>query len=160
MTNLYKISMLALIATGGLIIWASYSMFYPFKTVTFNRIPAEVTTNVVNAGESMTYQLDYCHYTDVSVEITRQFVDGVIYSTPSFRQKVSKGCDIHNIELPVPSTLNSGTYHLRIFVEFDVNPLRKITKEFETTKFKVIGKDEQTREEDLAKIQLLLVEEE
>lgn len=140
--------MATLIAAMGMIAYVVFYLVYPFKGLVINKKPAIVHTKEVVAGEEMVYELDYCRYSDKHAEVTRQFIDGVIYTMPPITSIAKEGCAVQDYAIVVPSTLNSGTYKLRLVVVVHINKLREVQTVFETEEFRIIGKNELHEEED------------
>lgn len=145
---LFIFSMTTLFLTLGLIGYVVFYVVYPFKTVDILERPVKILDKEVNAGEDIHYLLKYCRYRENHAHITRQFIDGVVYTTPSIETTNPEGCGEMVVAVPVPSTLMSDTYHMRVLVNIEINKLRVIQKVFETEDFRVIGKDEQHAAED------------
>lgn len=131
---------LALIGFGMIvIIWVIFMFWsiYPYKT-TVNKQPYKVINKVVKQGDLLLYEMDYCKYTNIIPTVHRQFIDGIIYSTPESTAQLKKGCGIIINSVRVPITLPPGDYYMKAVVTFQVNPIRTISKEFLTEQFKVI----------------------
>ena len=92
----------------------------------------------VKQGTDLEYLLDYCKYTDVIPSVSRKFVDGIIYAVPSSGVGLKKGCGKMVLSIPVPKTLPIGVYHLETSLDYKVNLIRVINKEYSTEKFTVV----------------------
>ena len=113
-----------------------YWWLVPYKTVEI--ISAVPLQYEVKQGTDLEYILDYCKYTDVMPSVTRKFVDGIIYAVPSSGVGLKKGCGKMVLSIPVPKTLPIGVYHLETSLDYKVNLIRVINKEYSTEKFTVV----------------------
>jgi hypothetical protein len=116
----------------------TYWTVRPYKVIQFKNQPFEILTPVVKAGETLRYRLDYCKYMDIGSQITRSFIDGVIYDTPPFKTHRDIGCHETVVELKVPKTLQSGRYFLQIDYRYQVNPIRNEDITARTQEFDII----------------------
>lgn len=153
---LFFFSMATLISAMLMIGYVVFYLVYPFKGLVVNKKPALVITKEVVAGEEMVYELDYCRYSDKHAEVTRQFIDGVIYTMPAIQAIAREGCHVQNYAVLVPSTLNSGTYKLRVLVVVHINKIREVETVIETEQFKIVGLNELHEREDEEKFEQLL----
>lgn len=124
---------LAIILVGFMLI--GYWGLYPFKTFETNIQPYKVITKVVQAGELLQYEADYCRLTTVTSTITRRFVNDLIYEMPPTNNQAPRGCYKDIISIKVPSELPPGKYHLSMIYVYSVSPLQKITRMAETEEF-------------------------
>lgn len=131
-----------LIATFLLLLIVIWELF-PRKTIEFNNVPFSVVPKVVNAGDTLTYTVDYCKYTDTLPITNITFIDGIAFSTPSFVGGWEKGCTIKNVTIQIPSVLPGGNYYLRIVHRLRVNPLKQITIDVVSERFEVINNIEE-----------------
>lgn len=131
--------MITLAITVVMLCYVIFYLAFPFKTIEYQQQPAKILTPVVKAGENVKYELSYCRYIKTHAKVSRQFIDGVIYTTPSFEQTLPTGCHKIIMAVRVPPTLNSDTYKLRVLVNFEINKLRTIEKSFETEEFEVVS---------------------
>ena len=112
--------------------------FYPYKTVVVNQQPYTVNEKIIKQGDNLNYVVDACNETDVIPKVSKQFVDGLVYSVPEGATILRKECNKTLVTMRIPKNLPPGEYYLKVFVEFEVNPIRNILKEYETEKFTVI----------------------
>ena len=63
------------------IVWAvlMFWWLYPYQTSTQVQ-PYKVLTPIVEQGEFLQYEIDYCKYINDVPTVDRQFVDGIIYA--------------------------------------------------------------------------------
>lgn len=135
----HKIShQLALIGFGMIvIIWLVFMFWsiYPYKTVVINEQPYLINNTEIKQGNMLNYVIDACNYTNVVPTVTKQFVDGIIYSIPEGVVMLPIGCHKTVVSVKIPKNLPTGEYYLKIFVNYKMNPLRNISSEYETEKF-------------------------
>lgn len=110
---------------------------WPYKTVEY-KSPVTVLNKTVKAGQVVQYRIDYCKYVDYSAYVDRAFVDGIIYTVPTVRPNLPTGCHVKIQSVEVPANLPPSEYKLKVYVTFQVNPIRTITKSYETNIFNVI----------------------
>lgn len=118
-----------------LMFWA----FFPYKTSVQNQ-PYKVMNKIVKQGDILTYEMDYCKYTDVVPSVERQFIDGIIYALPPGNAQLKSGCRTVMNTIQIPHALPPGNYYLQAIVSFKVNPIRTIVNTYITEKFEVIKK--------------------
>lgn len=123
------------------IIWAIFMFWwiYPYKTFILNR-PYRILTPLVEQGGLFIYEIDYCKYTEVDANVNRKFVDGLEYVMPEIKPNFEKGCYIKIQTIKIPENLPPNTYHLKIQVDYKMNPIRTITHKIITTNFTVVKK--------------------
>lgn len=125
------LSALVLMSTIG------FWLFFPYKTTVFKDSILKVENTKVKAGGDLVYYVDYCKYTDIIPEITKTFVDGIIYVVPPAVSTTKTGCGRNKIQVTIPQNLPSGVYHLDLTYRYKVNPLRTIDISIETENFTV-----------------------
>lgn len=134
----YLISWASILSALLTILVAGVWMVYPYKTLTVDDSPEWVDKEIYKPGDTMTFHIDYCKYTDVKPLVTRQFVDGVIYTVPSYISASNDiGCGNRDIQVIIPTTLPDGEYKLTTTHRYQMNPLRVIDVMAETVKFKI-----------------------
>ena len=113
---------------GILLFWA----FYPYTPLTIDYIrPVEFVN-----GERFVYEMKYEKKMPTPATITKQFVDGFIFTMPGWSSNVDMGesQDLHEIKIP---KLPHGEYVFRWSGTYRVNPIREVTVVAETKCFKV-----------------------
>lgn len=137
-----KIShLLVLIAFAMIVfVWVIFMFWfvYPYKTVDIKTQPYIVNNTEIKQGGQLNYIIDACNYTDIVPTVTKQFVDGIIFSVPESVVKLPLGCNKTIVSVKVPKNLPIGEYSLKIFVNYHMNPVRDIKNEYQTEKFSVI----------------------
>lgn len=123
------------IAVGVIAFW----LFWPYKVFEL-KSPITVDKKNYNAGDTLTYTVDYCKYKSLPATLYRSYVDGVIYNIASIVANNPTGCHVTHPTTLVPN-LPSGVYFIRLVFVYQVNPLRTITKTIETEPFNIIFND-------------------
>jgi hypothetical protein len=118
----------------------AFWLFYPYKVLVLKNNPAPVLADSVEAGQMVVYFSDFCRYTNLPAIVTRQFIDGVVYTTPSENVTDIARCDRRIVSVRVPPTLMPDKYHIKVIVQIKVNPIRTMTYEFLTEEFNVTNK--------------------
>lgn len=134
----YFFSYLVILSAIVVMSVVGFWLFYPYKTTEFRDKIIKVENDTVKAGEEISYSVSYCKYTDVTPEISKTFVDGIIYVAPGAVSTTKKGCGVNKIHVTVPKNLPPGVYHLELSYRYKVNPVRTIIINTQTEKFTVI----------------------
>lgn len=130
------------IALGfALMAYIAFLLFCPTQTLEVKNAPMPIVNgSEFKAGDKITYRYDYCKYYDDPVSITKQFVDGIIYTTdPIYVATLERGCHQKDITIPIPETLPTGDYKIRIITVININQLRNDTVVYETMPFSVVN---------------------
>jgi len=135
MKIIYRISYSVIILAILLIAWGVYSCCYPHKVMTINSV--EIITPEVARGEGVRYKLDYCKYKNIESTIKKYLADGIIVPYAITKSRASVGCREVIITEKIPKFVNPGEYTIQAFISYDINPLKTITIEYETNKFKI-----------------------
>lgn len=67
----------------GLLILIGYWIVWPYKTVEFHNLPFPIDPQVVKAGDTLFYKVDYCKFTPLTPTSSKTFVNSIIYNVPS-----------------------------------------------------------------------------
>ena len=135
----YALSWGSIVGSMVMMTIAGYWLLYPYNPTTFNSQPFEILTPRVKVNKPVMFRVNYCKNDSNIPEITRSFVDGVIYVTPSFAgNNADIGCREVIALVNVPETLPPGTYHIVSTYKYKVNPIRTIEITADTEDFEVI----------------------
>lgn len=123
-----------------IVLFMAYSLFWPVRTLELQTTgPIQIETPFVHRGDVLKYTLSYCKYTDLSSIVHRTFIDGQIITLNDTAGRLPKGCHTAAVSTAVvPTTINTGVYHLDVNVEYDINPFRKEFVHYQTTSFTVV----------------------
>ena len=115
-----------------------YWSVYPYSPATFNALPHRVDKKIVHGGDFIVLYIDVCKNMDVVPEISRVFVDGVIYQIPTYvTTNDEQGCRVRRVQIYVPKGLPPSTYKISTTFRFRVNPIRVIEMYTDSEKFEV-----------------------
>lgn len=109
---------------------------WPYNPVTYTE-PVLVLDKEVKAGTLVQYKVSYCKRSAAPAVVDRQFVDGIIYTVPSVKPNFPLGCHTKIQTVEVPPNLPPSDYKIRVYVSYQVNPIRTITVTYDTNYFKV-----------------------
>jgi hypothetical protein len=115
-------------------------MIFPIKVVDINveRFNILNENNTVKAGGTLKHEVEYCKYVDMPSSISRQFINGLIFSMPESIVNNPTGCNKIIANTIVPHELPTGKYFLRTVVRYDLNPIRSFSVTIDTEEFTVI----------------------
>lgn len=118
-----------------------YLALYPFKTVEIYNAPVPVLNSPVPAGGVVSYEINYCRFTDKTAKVTRTLVGKSVTTLADFTATSRKGChDTKVANTILPTYTEPGTYHLEVNACFNVNPIRNECTNFSTKDFQVIAR--------------------
>jgi hypothetical protein len=115
-----------------------YWLIYPYEPIVFKEDKFPVSTKEVKQGGNLVYVSNSCKYFNGSTEISRSFINGLVFSLPTSISTRPMGCVSDNIRVFVPNDLPAGRYYLRTRFTYQVNPLRVISIIHETETFEVV----------------------
>jgi hypothetical protein len=139
MKSLHLISYSILIFAYIALFYILYQMFYPFKPIEFYNSPFPVTNNVVKQGGQLIYFIDYCKYMNISSQVSRSFVDTIVYSLVPVSGAREKGCKKEYIVLKVPKNLPAGSYYVSVNLTYQLNSFREsYVVNYKTQNFEVV----------------------
>ena len=122
----------------ALLILAIIWMLFPYNAITFGEGNGEIINKEVEAGEYLQMRQVYCKSGGYVTTVSRSYVDGFIYTAPSVLGKRPDGChDVIEL-IYVPKALNPGVYQISTNITYHPNPMRSITLNVTTEKFRVV----------------------
>lgn len=122
-----------------LVLICLFWLLYPYNPATFRRLPHKLSTNKIHGGNFITIYVDVCKNTKVAPEISRVFVDGVIYQIPTYvTVDDDLGCKVRNVQIYIPKGLPTGKYTISTTFKFYMNPLRTIIMQTKSEQFEVL----------------------
>lgn len=138
MKALQYLSWITIASALSLVFIIIYWLIYPYNPATFNKLPHKVDKKIVQGGDFIILNIDVCKNMDVVPEISRVFVDGVIYQIPTYTTtNDEKGCRVRRVQIYVPKGLPPSTYKISSTFRFRVNPIRIIEMYTDSEKFEV-----------------------
>ena len=119
----------------AILFWVWY--LYPYNIIEFNSVTP--SKNEYRVGEVLELKVDYCKYKDLPTQITRQFMNGIIFKLSDVSSgNTSVGCDVVIIkDIRIPRELLPDDYIYKQTMVYHPNPVRDIVKTFEVS-FKVV----------------------
>jgi len=129
----------------GLLTFASFALllvtfwtFYTPKLIEQSPKPFPlVGSHTAEQGGTITYEYNYCKFTDKQAVVTKQFVDGLIFQSQDTATVLEQGCGHVHRDIAIPKTLPPGTYYLKITATYHINPIRDEKVVNATEKFTV-----------------------
>ena len=115
----------------------AYQSFFPVKVWEL-MTPPVVVGDSFRAGETIPIQLDICKYKNISGSMVVQYVDGVIYTTPTVFASTEVGCQNVISYTNIVPNLPAGEYYLVITWTHKVNAFRTTEAGYRTDMFKII----------------------
>lgn len=134
---IYATLFLLTVTLGVLIFWN----FYPYKTIEFNA-PYRTEKLFYTQGDKTYYTVNYCKYTDATAGITKEFIDGLVFTVDSPKPILDPGCRTRQVPMTIPDSLPKGKYQLRNTITYHVNPIRNILITHYSNWFTVNAKEE------------------
>lgn len=118
---LVTLSMMVLLV--GLV---TFWLVYPYNVTDYK---GEFKTDFTEytQGDMTFYTVKYCKYMDIKPEVTKHFVDGLIFNAEETSANLTLGCKTQGVPLHIPMTLPPGRYQLKVELKYKVNPIRTIT---------------------------------
>jgi len=111
----------AFLFVGLLVYWR----LYPYNWLTFSTDTFPVNKTEFVAGDTLVYTSNYCKAKDFVTDVSRAFVDDILFATPTTLANNPAGCRKNNVQVLIPN-LPSGRFHLRIVYVYRPNPVREI----------------------------------
>lgn len=100
-----------------------------------------VSTKVIEPGQTLEYTIGFEKYTDVDPGISVQLQNGLIFSLNEDKVISAGGAGdsgIFTTTAFIPESTPEGTYRLRVFLNYQVNPLLVVHREYVTEEFTVV----------------------
>lgn len=132
---MYYVGILTILSSFAIIGVIVYWLTWPYEVIKLRSIakPDKIT---YTKNDTIYYQVDYCKTMSIPATVTIQFLDGVLYTMPSFQTNNPAGCQDSKGTIPVPN-IPSGEYRLKVTYVYEVNPIRTWTYTYETTPFQI-----------------------
>jgi hypothetical protein len=142
MKHTEKFVVMGVLITGWAILLSfAYIAFFPIKTMEImTEEPVKVLNpeKVVLPGETLSYELDYCKYTEVRAIVHRTLIDGQVITLQDTQGGIPMGCAKRVISTAIiPTTINPGEYYLHVELEYKLNFFRVERVSYRTEYFRV-----------------------
>lgn len=131
------VSYLTIILAMGLVVYAYYLSFYPFKVVQLNSFTV-TTTEPIYRGGYIEYNLDFDKLLPIKPRVTYFLVDGIIVELEGTGINQVVGEQKVTRSRRIPETVNPGVYKFRIELEYPVAPWRTINYTWISNEFTVL----------------------
>jgi hypothetical protein len=142
----YWVSIILLIILLFISTWIVHSLFYPFKTVEFET-PIQITNpgKIAEEGGELQIEVLYDKSRPGAGHIIIQLVDGYNITLSSEDSNLPAGKGKFARTLILPSRIPAGQYYLLMTIEYRINTLRTITRQFKSEPFMVFTRDDSTQ---------------
>lgn len=146
MTKHKKWNLAAWIAMGltvfllTLLLYWSILPLKPILEIPGNKLNVVNKNNEVKAGENLMLQYHVCKRGNGVANITRYLEDAQIITLSDLNSKFPAGCHDYTIPVMIPVNTPTDNYTFHAQITYQVSPIKSVTYEFHTDKFKVIGK--------------------
>ncbi len=156
---LHYMTFIIFLAAFSLMLTIFYWMNYPYKVIEFKKDEFSVITKKVQQGGLLRYTISYCRTKGYPLTVSRSFVDGIIFTTPSIESHLPEGCHKgEEIRVPVPTDLPAGVMHLDNIYTSRVNPLRTVSVRHKTETFEILEMSKEDKDESIASKAALLID--
>lgn len=132
------VTIATLITAFVLILLVGYWVLWPYKILTDYSSNVSVSTNTLRPGDPVIIKIHACKHYDLPELISRELVDGFVYTLPSVQMFYPVGCHEMNIWVPIPFNTPPGVYRISMTSEFKPNPLRSVYYPWHTNQFEVL----------------------
>ena len=117
--------------------YSVFNLFYDYNPITMSNVTLDKTEYKI--GETVQVSMDVHKNTNLPCRVSRQLVDGLIYSMPVYKSNMPMGIyRTTDATTVVPNGVAPGTYHIIVSLEYDYPPFRVVTYQFQTPKFTVV----------------------
>jgi hypothetical protein len=135
-------SWVILIMAVSLMLLFGFLLFYPFNPATFYKGSFQTSKQQYHRGEILDWTLKYNKHYAIPCQVTRMFIDGIIYQLPTVITNNPVGeQNFVNRTLKIPEELPPGHYRMRTVLIYKVNPFRDISYTFDTNMFEILADD-------------------
>lgn len=117
--------------------YSIFNLAYDYDPITMSNVTLDKSE--YHQGETVSVSMGVIKRTDKSCRVTRQLVDGILYSLPTYESSMPSGSyTTIDTSTAIPPGLPPGIYHLVVTLEYDYPPFRVVTYQFETPRFTVM----------------------
>lgn len=129
-------SYIVLVFTFAFLCLMGYWLIYPYKTIEVKSI--KVLTPVVVRGEDLRIEVHYIKYTNSPAEYNKDLINGDIVHIDTGKSNVPCGEHTVVIHQRIPMEADLGEARMKETLQYQINPIRTITKEFITEPFEIM----------------------
>jgi hypothetical protein len=117
--------------------YSIFNLAYDYDPITISNVTLDKTEYY--PGETVSVSMHVIKRADKSCRVTRQLVNGILYSLPTYTSSMPMGVyRTVDTSSSIPTGLPPGIYHLVVTLEYDYPPFRVVTYQFETPRFTVM----------------------
>lgn len=133
-------SMLIVFILIGMILIITYWSIRPYNVIEFNTetFPIINDNKTIEKGSRLIYEVDACKRMDIIPDLSKFFVNGLIYEVSNSISVIDVGCSKTLVDTYVPVAIPTGSYRLKLITRYQVNPIRHIQYINYTEPFKVV----------------------
>jgi hypothetical protein len=134
----YLVALLAVVTVGwsGLV---AYWLYYPYVPIVVDPIKIMNKDKRVMQGGTLIYHLKWDKRMDVTGELTRKLVNTFNLDLRASKTTAPVGKDQACVPIEIPLRADPGQYQLSWSVEYQVNPIRKVTVAVLSEPFEVLA---------------------
>lgn len=140
---LYVLSMATIFGTMVLMAFLTLTLVWPKTILTVNRLPMEVLTPTVRAGEAVRIRIDYCkteeRHSLGGMTLARR---GELITFPAVMSSLPKGCHVMILSYHIPAWVPPGNYKAYITREYRPTVFRETHVLIESDAFDVTPRAE------------------
>lgn len=119
-------------------LWWSIQPLRPVLEIPNNKL--NVVNKEVKAGDDLILNYHVCKRGNLTGLVTRYIEDNQVIALPDLYSRFPAGCDTYNLPITIPINTPTDMYTFHSSVTYKVSPIKTVTYEFHSDKFKVIGK--------------------
>lgn len=122
----------------GLGLWWSIQPLRPVLEIPDNKL--NVVNKEVKAGDDLILNYHVCKRGNLTGLVTRYIEDNQVIALPDLYSRFPEGCATYNIPVTIPINTPTDMYTFHAQVTYKVSPIKTVTYDFHSDKFKVIAK--------------------
>ena len=119
-------------------LWWSVQPLRPVLEIPNNKL--NVVNKEVKAGDDLILNYRVCKRGNLTGLVTRYIEDNQVIALPDLYSRFPAGCDTYNLPVTIPINTPTDFYTFHAQVTYKVSPIKTVTYNFHSDKFKVIGK--------------------
>lgn len=131
-TVLNWFSILTVVFVAAILIIAILALVWPYKTCVLTNLRVVDVSGRQGEGGLLALTFDYSKYTDLPAAYSISVVDGVFYDVETGTINSPPGCFGTKKIVKWGAEIPAGKYHVRVTLIYKVNPIRNVTRVFQT----------------------------
>lgn len=124
------------VAVAIVLLW----LFAPNDVLKVNNSPVPVRTirEHPTADGVIILKVDFCKNTDAVGRVRTSFTSpSREIFLPVGEDKQAAGCEVREVPILIPHEIPGGKYKVKFRIDYEVNPIKTVTEEFESLEFEV-----------------------